>query len=164
MNPFAEGLTEDVDLDTVKKVGVALKTKISAIFGRSLAIRVVDAGSDNSPEIELVNLGNPYYDIERFGISFVASPRHADVLIVTGPVTRNMAEALRRTYNAMPAPKLVVAVGDGACDGGIFKGSYAVIGAAEKIVPVDLKIPGDPPEPIEIMRGLLALMSRIRKN
>ena len=145
-------------------LGRELKQEVTAIFGRSLAIREVDTGSDNSPEIELVNLLAPHYDIERFGVSFVASPRHADALIVTGPVTRNMAAALKRTYDATPAPKLVIALGDDACDGGIFKGSYAVLGGVDKVLPVDLKIPGNPPAPEEIMRGLLRLMATIRNR
>ena len=101
---------------------------------------------------------------ERFGVSFVASPRHADVLAVTGPVTRNMALALKKTYDATPEPKLVIAIGDDACDGGIFKGSYAVLGGVDKVLPVDLKIPGDPPSPREILKGLLALMRKIDRR
>jgi Ni,Fe-hydrogenase III small subunit len=122
--------------------------------GRSLRIRAVDAGSCNAEEIELMALGNAYYDIERFGLSFVASPRHADILMVTGPVVRNLERALRTTYDAAPHPCIVAAVGDGACDGGIWCGSYAVVGAVEKVIPVDIKIPGDPPSPAEILRGL----------
>ena len=132
-------------------------------FGRSLTIREVDTGSDNAAEIELNNLSTPYYDIERFGISFVASPRHADVMIVTGAVTRNMETALMNTYDAIASPKWVIAVGDDACDGGIFKGSYAVAGGVEKVLPVDIKIPGNPPTPDEIIIGLLSLMRLIRK-
>ncbi len=145
-----------------ERLGHELRKEVSSIFGRSLAIREVDTGSDNSPEIELNNLTTPHYDIERFGVSFVASPRHADALAVTGPVTRNMADALRRTYDATPAPKLVIAIGDDACDGGLLKGSYAVLGGVDKVLPVDLKIPGNPPTPEEIMRGLLRLMAAIR--
>ncbi len=147
-----------------EKLGLQLKKEISTLFGKSLAIRVVDSGSDNSPEIELVNLTTPYYDIERFGISFVASPRHADVLIVTGAVTHNMATAVTKTYAATPSPKWVVALGDDACDGGIFKGSYAVLGGVDQILPVDLKIPGNPPTPKEILKGLLGLMKKMREN
>jgi Ni,Fe-hydrogenase III small subunit len=124
--------------------------------GRSLRIRAVDAGSTNAEELELTALGNAYYDIERFGLSFVASPRHADILMVTGPVVRNLEQALRTTYEAAPQPCLVVAVGDGACTGGIWRGSYAVVGPVEKVVPVHIKIPGDPPSPAEIIRGLAA--------
>ncbi|MEK6959997.1 MAG: NADH-quinone oxidoreductase subunit B family protein [Nanoarchaeota archaeon] len=147
-----------------ERLGLHLKKRIDRIFGRSLAIREVDTGSDNSPEIELVSLTTPYYDVERFGVSFVASPRHADVLAVTGPVTRNMALALKKTYDATPEPKLVIAIGDDACDGGIFKGSYAVLGGVDKVLPVDLKIPGDPPSPREILKGLLALMRKIDRR
>jgi Ni,Fe-hydrogenase III small subunit len=144
--------------DEVEKLGLEVRREIDRVFGRSLAIRELDTGSDNATEIEINNLSNPYYDVERFGITFVASPRHADVLLVTGAVTHNMADAARKTYDAMPSPKYVVAVGDDACDGGIFRGTYAVLGGAEKVFPVDLKIPGNPPTPKEIMTGLLALM------
>jgi Ni,Fe-hydrogenase III small subunit len=128
-------------------------------LGRSLAIREVDAGSCNGCELEIHALGNPYYDLERFGLRFVASPRHADVLLATGPLTHNMREALKRTYDAMPAPKWVVAVGGCAKDGGCFAGSYAVVGGIAEVVPVDLHVPGCPPRPIEILRGLLALIA-----
>src|SRR3546814_6272765 len=116
-------------------------------LGRSLSIREIDAGSCNVCELEIHALNNPFYDIERFGLRFVPSPRHADVLLVTGPVTKNMREALERTYNATPAPKWVVAVGDCAADGGCFAGSYAVAGGASAVIPVDLHIPGCPPCP-----------------
>jgi Ni,Fe-hydrogenase III small subunit len=128
-------------------------------LGRSLAIRQVDAGSCNGCELEIHALNNAYYDLERFGIRFVASPRHADVLMVTGPVTHNMREALERTYAATPAPKWVVAVGGCARDGGCFAGSYAVAGGVADVVPVDLHIPGCPPRPVEILKGLLALLT-----
>ena len=127
-------------------------------LGRSLSIREVDAGSCNGCELEIHALNNAFYDLERFGLRFVASPRHADVLLVTGPVTKNMREALQRTYDATPDPKWVVAVGDCAIDGGIFAGSYAVIGAVDKVIPVDLHIPGCPPRPIDLLRGLIALV------
>jgi Ni,Fe-hydrogenase III small subunit len=127
-------------------------------LGRSLAIREVDAGSCNGCELEIHALNNVFYDLERFGIRFVASPRHADVLLVTGPVTRNMREALERTYHATPNPKWVVALGDCARDGGCFAGSYAVVGGVSEILPVDLHLPGCPPSPMEILRGLLALL------
>jgi Ni,Fe-hydrogenase III small subunit len=143
-------------------IGIELRTKIHSIFGRSLAIRELDSGSDNATEIEMVNLTTPYYDIERFGVTFVASPRHADMLAVTGAVTHNMQIAVKKTYNAMPSPKLVVAVGDDACDGGIFKNTYAVLGGVEKIIPVDLKIPGNPPSPKQILSALVVLMSHLR--
>ena len=128
-------------------------------LGRSLSIREVDAGSCNGCELEIHALQNAFYDLERFGLRFVASPRHADVLLVTGPVTKNMREALERTYNATPDPKWVVAVGDCAADGGIFAGSYAVAGGVSNVVPVDLHIRGCPPSPIEILKGLIALLS-----
>jgi Ni,Fe-hydrogenase III small subunit len=127
-------------------------------LGRSLAIREVDAGSCNGCELEIHALQNAFYDLERFGLRFVASPRHADVLLITGPVTKNMREALERTYNATPDPKWVVAVGDCAADGGIFAGSYAVIGGVSQVVPVDLHIRGCPPDPLALLKGLLALL------
>ncbi|WGS01230.1 NADH-quinone oxidoreductase subunit NuoB [Bradyrhizobium sp. ISRA443] len=130
-------------------------------LGRSLSIREVDAGSCNGCELEIHALNNAYYDVERFGIRFVASPRHADVLLVTGPVTKNMREALERTYNATPNPKWVVAVGDCARDGGCFAGSYAVVGGVSAVVPVDLHIPGCPPSPMTILRSLLALLADV---
>ncbi len=127
-------------------------------LGRSLSIREVDAGSCNGCELEIHALNNAVYDLERFGLRFVASPRHADVLLVTGPVTRNMREALARTYHATPDPKWVVAVGDCALDGGLFSGSYAVVGGVSAIVPVDLHIPGCPPRPMQLLKGLLSLL------
>ena len=127
-------------------------------LGRSLAIREVDAGSCNACELEIHALNNAFYDLERFGLRFVASPRHADVLLVTGPVTKNMREALLRTYNATPDPKWVVAVGACAVDGGLFAGSYAVEGGVKDVVPVDLTIPGCPPNPKALLAGLLALL------
>jgi Ni,Fe-hydrogenase III small subunit len=127
-------------------------------LGRSLAIREVDAGSCNGCELEIHALGNAFYDLERFGLRFVASPRHADVLLVTGPVTKNMREALERTWVATPDPKWVVAVGDCAFDGGLFAGSYAVVGGVSEVVPVDLHIPGCPPDPLRLLAGLLALL------
>jgi Ni,Fe-hydrogenase III small subunit len=148
----------------IEALGRDLRCGIDSVFGRSLAIRELDCGSDNATEIEINNLNNPYYDIERFGITFVASPRHADVLIVTGAVTHNMAIAAKKTYDAMPSPKFVVAVGDDACNGGIFAGTYAVLGGADKLFPVDLKIPGNPPTPVQILEGLLALMKKARGN
>jgi Ni,Fe-hydrogenase III small subunit len=129
-------------------------------LGRSLSIREIDAGSCNGCELEIHALNNAFYDLERFGLRFVASPRHADVLMVTGPVTKNMREALERTYNATPDPKWVVAVGDCAANGGIFAGSYAVTGGVSNVVPVDLHIPGCPPRPIDLLKGLLALVEK----
>ena len=148
----------------LQKLGLELKKNIDSVFGRSLAIRELDSGSDNAAEIELNNLSTPYYDIERYGISFVASPRHADIIVITGAVTHNMALAVKKTFEAMPQPGFVIAVGDDACNGGILKDSYAVLGGADKILPVDIKIPGNPPTPLEIMMGLLALMEYIRRH
>jgi Ni,Fe-hydrogenase III small subunit len=127
-------------------------------LGHSLSIREVDAGSCNGCELEIQALGNAFYDLERFGLRFVASPRHADVLLVTGPVTKNMQEALKRTYDATPSPKWVVAAGDCAFDGGLFAASYAVAGGVANVVPVDLYIKGCPPRPIDLLSGLVALM------
>jgi Ni,Fe-hydrogenase III small subunit len=127
-------------------------------LGRTLSIREVDAGSCNGCELEIHALSNVFYDLERFGLRFVASPRHADVLLVTGPVTVNMREALVRTYQATPAPKWVVAVGACARDGGVFSGSYACVGGVSAVLPVDLHIRGCPPSPIALLEGLLALL------
>lgn len=129
-------------------------------LGRSLAIREVDAGSCNGCELEIHALNNAFYDLERLGLRFVASPRHADVLLVTGPVSKNMREALERTYRAAPDPKWVVAVGDCAVDGGIFAGSYAVAGGVSPVVPVDLHIRGCPPSPHDLLKGLVALLEQ----
>jgi Ni,Fe-hydrogenase III small subunit len=129
-------------------------------LGRSLSIREVDAGSCNGCELEIHALNNAFYDLERFGLRFVASPRHADVLLVTGPVTKNMREALERTYNATPDPKWVVAVGDCAIDGGIFGGGYACVGGVGEVIPVDLHIRGCPPSPTELLKGLLVLVEQ----
>jgi Ni,Fe-hydrogenase III small subunit len=144
-------------------LGERLSAEIRRLFRGSLAIREVDAGSTNAEEQEITALSNAFYDIERFGVRFVASPRHADMLFVTGPVSRNMAEALRRTYDATPSPKLVVAVGDDAIDGGIFKDSYAVLDGVEKVIPVDWKIPGDPPSPKTIISHLLRMFEKMDK-
>ncbi|MEI2782013.1 MAG: NADH-quinone oxidoreductase subunit NuoB [Candidatus Competibacter sp.] len=127
-------------------------------LGRSLAIREVDAGSCNGCELEIHALNNAFYDLERFGLHVVASPRHADVLLVTGPVTANMREALERTYAATPDPKWVVAVGDCGRDGGVFAGGYACVGGVAEVVPVDLHVPGCPPNPVQLLEGLLALL------
>jgi len=139
----------------VEEVGLVLKKKIRELLGRSLHIREVDAGSCNGCEIEITALNNPIYDIERFGVHFVASPRHADMLLVTGPVTRNMEIALRQTYEATPYPKLVVAVGACAIGGGIFGKSYASCGGVDAVVPVDVYIPGCPPRPEALLHGIL---------
>jgi Ni,Fe-hydrogenase III small subunit/formate hydrogenlyase subunit 6/NADH:ubiquinone oxidoreductase subunit I len=145
-----------------EKMGKELKGKINKIFGRSLAVREVDAGSCNGCEVEITALNNPVYDIERFGIHFVASPRHADVLLVTGPASRNMEVALKRTYEATPDPKMVVAVGACACSGGIFGDTYATTGGIDNVVPVDVYIPGCPPRPEAILYGLLLAVDRLR--
>ncbi len=148
----------------ITAVGGKIQDKVKKLFRGSLAIRMVDAGSDNACEQELVALSNAFYDIERFGIHFVASPRHADMLIVTGPVTRNMQEALIKAYEATPDPKIVVTLGDDAIDGGIFKGSYAVVDGVSKSIPVDYQIPGDPPSPKIILCHLLKILEAIDKS
>ena len=138
----------------------ALERTARRRLGRSLSIREVDAGSCNGCELEIHALGNVIYDLERFGLRFVASPRHADVLMVTGPVTKNMREALLRTHRATPDPKWVVAVGDCACNGGLFAGSYACVGGVKEVVPVDLHIPGCPSSPTALLQGLIALVEK----
>lgn len=137
-----------------------IQKELLEILGRALAIRQVDAGSCNACELEINALNNPYYNIEGLGIKFVASPRHADLLLVTGPVTRNMETALRRTFEATPQPKLVVAVGACAGDGGIFGESYASCGRVANVIPVDVVVPGCPPPPLEILRGILTAVQR----
>src|SRR5216117_2144841 len=157
--PLTEAPPADDDAMLAKlaeKVDGAARRKL----GRSLSIRQVDAGSCNGCELEIHALNNAFYDLERFGLRFVASPRHADVLLVTGPVTKNMRQALELTHAATPAPKWVVAVGDCALNGGIFAGSYAVTGGVSEVVPVDLHIPGCPPTPTALLQGLLALLER----
>lgn len=136
--------------------------EIRAIVGGALNIREVDGGSCNGCEAEIIAAGNPYYDLERFGIHFVASPKHADMLLVTGPITRNMAEAVKNTYEATPSPKLVVAVGACGCGGGIFSGSHAVVGGVDSVIPVDAYIPGCPPTPAMILTGILRALRRKR--
>jgi len=138
----------------------AMQEEIRAILGRALAIRQVDAGSCNGCELEIHALNNPYYNIEGAGIRFVASPRHADLLLVTGPVSRNMAQALRRVYDATPDPKLVVAAGQCACDGGIFGEGYASLGRVENVIPVDGRVLGCPPTPSALLQGILAAVRR----
>lgn len=138
-----------------------LSAKIKGLIARSLHIREVDPGSSNAEEVEVNMLANPYYDMERYGIHVAASPRHADMLLVSGPVSRNMEEPLRRAYNAMPTPKIVVAFGDNAKDGGIFKGSYGIVGGVGDVVPVDIWIPGNPPTPTDLLAGLLAAVDRL---
>jgi Ni,Fe-hydrogenase III small subunit len=147
--------------DALEELGRTLQARAGKLFGRSLAIREVDAGSCNGCELEIHALNNPVYDVERFGVRFVASPRHADVLLVTGPVTHNMKVALERTYAATPDPKWVVAVGDCGCGCGVFEGSYAVVGGVDKVIPVDLHIPGCPPRPTALLEGLIALLEKV---
>ena len=146
------------DAEMLAAVARALGERARHRLGRSLAIREVDAGSCNGCELEIHALNNPVYDVERFGLKFVASPRHADALLVTGPVTWNMREALERTFQATPEPKWVVAVGDCGAGCGVFAGSAACVGPVSAVIPVDLEIKGCPPPPIEILKGLLALM------
>lgn len=148
----------------VESVGQKARGEIHKLLGRSLAIRVVDAGSCNGCEVEIVALNNPIHDIERFGIQFVASPRHADMLLVTGPVTRNMELALLKTYQAMPEPKVVVAVGACGISGGIFGENYASLGGVDKVLPVDVYIPGCPPRPQALLHGMLLAVGRLRER
>ena len=155
--PLTEPAPPPAD-EAVAELAASVDRAARRSLGRSLSIREVDAGSCNGCELEIHALNNAFYDLERFGIRFVASPRHADVLLVTGPVTKNMREALWRTWQATPDPKWVVAVGDCAVDGGLFAGSYAVVGGVSDVVPVDLHIRGCPPSPVELLRNLLALL------
>lgn len=159
-----ESVSHAADDRQIEIIAGEIDARVRKLLGRSLHIREVDAGSCNGCEIEITALNNPYYDLERFGLHFVASPRHADCLLVTGPVTRNMAEPLRLTYEATPDPKIVIAVGDCARDCGVFKGSYAVVGSVDKVIPVDVIVPGCPPEPIDILRGILAAIDRLPKR
>jgi Ni,Fe-hydrogenase III small subunit len=158
--PF-EILSQEQDTTEVKE---KLGKKIKNLFKGSLAIREVAAGSSNAEEQELTALANTFYDSERFGIHFVASPRHADMLMVTGPVSRNMVLALKKTYEATPEPKIIVAVGDGAIDGGIFKGSYAIAGGVSEVIPVHFQIPGDPPSAKQILVSLLYILQMIEQK
>jgi Ni,Fe-hydrogenase III small subunit/formate hydrogenlyase subunit 6/NADH:ubiquinone oxidoreductase subunit I len=146
---------------TLDALGAQVKARVDKVLGRSLHIREVDAGSCNGCELEIVGLNSPVYDIERFGIHFVASPRHADMLLVTGPVSRNMELALRKTYNATPEPRLVVAVGACGCSGGIFGQNYASLGGVDKVIPVDVYIPGCPPNPHALLQGILTAIGRL---
>ncbi|GAB4397662.1 MAG: hydrogenase/oxidoreductase subunit [Rhodoferax sp.] len=146
--------------DEIAQEASRIQRELLSILGQALAIREVDAGSCNGCELEIGALGNPYYNLEGLGIRFVASPRHADMLLVTGPVSRNMAVALQRTFEATPEPRLVVAVGECACDGGVFGQSYASCGPVSSIIPVDVTVPGCPPEPIDILRGILQAVRR----
>ncbi len=148
----------------VERLGAEVKRLVDRHFAGSLAIREVDAGSCNGCELEIHALNNVYYDVERFGVHFVASPRHADILLVTGPVSRNMEAALRRTYEATPDPKWVIACGDCAVCGGEFGVSYASCGAVENVIPVDVKIPGCPPSPAALLAGILEAIGKGRKR
>lgn len=154
----------DPSSDGLEELGAALARRARARLGRSLAIREVDAGSCDGCELEIHAINNPVYDLERFGIRFVASPRHADALLVTGPVTRNMATALKMTWEATPDSKWVVACGTCARDGGVFAGSPEVVGGVDAVVPVDLHIPGCPPRPKELLAGLLALLETVDRS
>jgi Ni,Fe-hydrogenase III small subunit len=153
--PLAAAAAGEVEL-----VGARLEEAVRRRFGRSLTIRQVDAGSCNGCELEIHALNNPVYDCERFGLHFTASPRFADLLLVTGPVTFNMEVALRRTHVATPDPKLVVAVGDCGCTGGVFGTSYASLGGVEAVIPVDVRVPGCPPTPTALLHGILAAVGR----
>ena len=146
--------------ESLRQIEQQLGEVILKHFGRSLAIRHVDAGSCNGCELEIHACNNPYYNLERLGIKFVASPRHADLLLVTGPVSRHMQTALKRTYDATPDPRLVVAIGDCGCDGGIFGENYASRGRVANVIPVDVMVPGCPPPPLEILRGILTAVRR----
>ena len=156
-------VTEALPLEDAATVEVvqAINARVRRLLGRALAIRQVDAGSCNGCELEIAALTSPIYDLERYGMHVVASPRHADLLLVTGPVTHNMRVPLRKTYEATPDPKLVVAVGECARTCGVFAGSYAIAGSVDQIIPVDVFVAGCPPEPIDILRGLLAAVDRL---
>ena len=147
-------------IDESLRVRAALSERILTLLGRALCIRHVDAGSCNGCELEIHALNNPIYNVESLGIRFVASPRHADLLLVTGPVSRHMEVALRRTYDATPDPKLVVALGECGCTGGIFGTSYASCGRVSQVIPVDVEVPGCPPRPTRILQGILTAISR----
>ena len=157
----APGKAGSVTRESIESLGKEMRERIHRVLGRSLHIREVDAGSCNGCEIEIVGLNSPIYDIERFGIHFVASPRHADMLLVTGPVTRNMELALRKTYEATPEPRVVVAVGACGCSGGLFGVNYATRGAVDAVIPVDVYIPGCPPNPHALLHGILTAIGRI---
>ncbi len=145
--------------ETLRVVGAQLQEAVLRRFAGALTIRHVDAGSCNGCELEIHMLNNPYYNMEQLGIKFVASPRHADLLLVTGPVSRNMEVALRRTYDATPDPKLVVAVGECGCNGGVFGESYASCGKVANVIPVDVAVPGCPPTPVQLLRGILTAIT-----
>ncbi len=149
--------------ESLRQIAGRLNDEVLKLLGRALTIRHVDAGSCNGCELEIHAVNNPYYNLEGLGIKFVASPRHADLLLVTGPVSRNMEQALRRTYDATPDPKLVVAIGDCGCDGGIFGENYASRGRVANVIPVDVAVPGCPPAPTEIIQGILTAISSRRR-
>jgi Ni,Fe-hydrogenase III small subunit len=151
--------TPPVPDESLRRSAVRMNQEMLRLLGRALAIRHVDAGSCNGCELEIHGVNNPYYNIEGLGIKFVASPRHADMLLVTGPVASNMEEALRRTYEAVPEPKFVVAIGDCGCDGGIFGENYASRGRVSNVIPVDVAVPGCPPDPTAIIQGILTAVS-----
>lgn len=154
-------ITEPVNMDdSLENLGIQVKRKVDSQFRGSFAIRQVDAGSCNGCELEIHALNNPYYGVERFGVHFVASPRHADALLVTGPVSRHMEVALERTYDATPDPKWVIAMGDCAVNGGEFGVSYASVGGVDKVIPVDVFIKGCPPTPHVLLRAILALLDK----
>jgi Ni,Fe-hydrogenase III small subunit len=153
---------EPADSAALRVAAERIQREILDVLGQALAIREVDAGSCNGCELEINALGSPYYNLEGLGIKFVASPRHADLLLVTGPVSRHMQEALRRTFDATPEPRLVVAIGDCGCNGGIFGESYASCGRVSNVIPVDVQVPGCPPAPLEILRGILTAVRRCR--
>jgi len=161
---ITDPVPEVLDKESIEKFGIEVKHMLDARFSGSLAIRQADAGSCNGCELEIQALNNPYHDVERFGIHFVASPRHADCLLVTGPVSRHMEYALRRVYNACPQPKLVIASGDCACNGGEFGISYASCGPVENVIPVDVKIAGCPPSPGQLLAGLLYLLRSMKSD
>lgn len=159
-NNLIEVTNKDIEKEEIITIGNKIKHKVNNLFNGSLAIRQIDAGSDNSCEQELVALTNNFYDIERFGIHFVASPRHADMLLITGPLTRNMIKAVKDAYEATPSPKIVVTIGDDALDGGIFKGSYAISDKISDLIPVDYHISGNPPSPKTIMLNILKILDK----
>jgi Ni,Fe-hydrogenase III small subunit len=161
LGPAPDAGSLSTERSAMEPLGSELKSAIARTLRRSLHIREVDAGSCNGCEVEIVGLNNPIYDIERFGIHFVASPRHADMLLVTGPVSRNMELALRKTYDATPDPRLVVAVGACGCSGGIFGQNYATVGSVDKVIPVDVYVPGCPPNPSALLRGILTALGRL---
>lgn len=153
-------VTITINMEEVESIGNKLKDIVKRKFGRSFNIREVDTGSCGACEAEIIASNNPVYDISRFGVNFVASPRHADALLVTGPLSKNMVLALKKTYLAMPTPKIVIACGNCAKDGGLFKGSYYIENGASSVIPVDLYIPGCPPKPIDILKALVGLLKK----